>query len=92
MATSFACATDGTVKLFRGADREWLYDLGTDPLEDHALALSPDIEQRYSATLPRLRAALDRAERSERQPAVQGIPTTEEIAGLEDRMRLLGYL
>jgi arylsulfatase A-like enzyme len=92
MATSFACATDGTVKLFRGPDREWLYDLDADPLEDHSLALSPDVEARYSTTLPRLRAALDRAERSERHPAVLNQATAEEIAGLEDRMRLLGYL
>jgi len=92
MATSFACATDGTVKLFRAADREWLYDLDADPLEDHALALSPDVETRYSKTLPRLRTALDGAERSERHPAATNEATADEIAGLEDRMRLLGYL
>jgi arylsulfatase A-like enzyme len=92
MATSFSCATDGTVKLFRGAGREWLYDLAADPLEDNALALSADVEEKYSTMLPRLRAALDRAERSERQPAAPNEPTPDEIAGLEDRMRLLGYL
>jgi hypothetical protein len=98
MSTSFACATDGRVKLFRGSGAEWLYDLAEDPLERRARAVTAEAEVTYGAALPPLRAALDRAAGAERSTPPgeransNGPPTDTEIAGLEDRMRLLGYL
>jgi arylsulfatase A-like enzyme len=85
--TPLAFATDGRHKLLRRGEREELYDLEADPLE-----LRPRPADGDDAPLERLREAL-------RHPAAAAVhtfeppeATPEELAALEDRMRLLGYL
>jgi hypothetical protein len=75
-------ATDGSSKLVRRGLTEELFDLDEDPLEQQPLDPSdPRADQ--------LRAALDPA------PAVvdtQAEPSPEELAEIEERMKLLGYM
>jgi arylsulfatase A-like enzyme len=82
MTTPLTSATDGSSKLVRRGDAEELFDLDCDPLEQHPLDPSdPRADQ--------LRAALDPA------PAVveaQGDASPEELAEIEQRMKLLGYM
>lgn len=82
MTTPLTSATDGSSKLVRRGDVEQLFDLDCDPLEQHPLDPSdPRADQ--------LRAALDPA------PAVleaQGEASPEELAEIEERMKLLGYM
>jgi len=100
--TSYACATDGAVKLVRRPDREELFELATDPLELVPILVDADVEARLSDQLAPLRRALDDATATE-APAVVGSdeePSGEhddaegddEVAALEKQMRLLGYL
>jgi arylsulfatase A-like enzyme len=95
MCTSFTAATDGRLKLSRALGYEQLFDLATDPLETAPLAVDGQIEQRYGARLAPLRAALDRAA-AEELPQPHGVQTpdlgAEDVAALEEQMRLLGYL
>jgi len=89
MTSSATCATDGHFKLVRHDDGEQLYDLDTDPLEARPLPSA-----QLDGVVPVLRKAIDEAH--------GGPPTTTrdagaavaaaEVADLEDRMRLLGYL
>jgi arylsulfatase A-like enzyme len=85
--TALAFATDGRHKLLRRGEREELYDLEADPLELRPLPADGD-----EHPLPRLRAAL-------RHPAAAAVhtfeppqATPEELAEIESRMRLLGYM
>jgi arylsulfatase A-like enzyme len=82
LTTPLTSATDGSSKLVRRGDVEQLFDLDCDPLEQHPLDPSdPRADQ--------LRAALDPA------PAVvesQAEPSAEELAEIEERMKLLGYM
>jgi hypothetical protein len=82
MTTPLTSATDGEYKLVRRGAAEELFDLRSDPLEQHPL----------SASDPRaddLRAALDP------RPVYvepQAEPSAEELAEIEERMKLLGYM
>jgi hypothetical protein len=84
-------ATDGVHKLVRRGDREELFDLGDDPLEEHPLGVA-DREE----VIGPLRAALDHpaATASARPQAVREAPagSAEELAKLEEQMKLLGYM
>src|SRR5439155_5250138 len=61
LTTSFACATDGSIKLVRRLGREELFDLAVDPLEERPTVVGPEQERAYDSRLGPLRAALDRA-------------------------------
>ena len=96
--SSYACATDGRLKLVRRAEGEELFDLEVDPLEAGALIVDPAIEARFGTRLEPLRRALDVAATRE-MTAVNDDSTDEhdeqddaEVAALEEQMRLLGYL
>jgi arylsulfatase A-like enzyme len=83
MTTPLTSATDGVLKLVRRGAEELLFDLAADPLEEHPLAASD----------PRgapLRAALDptAAVTVTSQPEA----SAEELAEIEERMKLLGYM
>jgi arylsulfatase A-like enzyme len=82
ITTPLTSATNGSSKLVRRGDVEELFDLDCDPLEQHPLDPSdPRADQ--------LRAALDPA------PAVvdsQPEASAEELAAIEERMKLLGYM
>jgi len=85
------CATDGLSKLLRIGDREVVFDLIADPLE-----LAPMTETGPDPRIARLRATLDRLPTS-RTPSAGRItagtdPSPDEVAAIEERMRLLGYL
>jgi arylsulfatase A-like enzyme len=94
LSTSGTAATDGTWKLVREGDEDWLYDLGRDPLEGSPArvdgATAAGIEP---ARLAALRAGVDRAAPSDADPRHwTGPDLPDERDGIEDRMRLLGYL
>ena len=82
LTTPLTMATDGSSKLVRRGLTEELFDLDDDPLERQPLDPSdPRADQ--------LRAALDPA------PAVvdtQAEASPEELAEIEERMKLLGYM
>jgi arylsulfatase A-like enzyme len=83
MTTPLTSATGGALKLVRRGMSEELYDLSVDPLESNPL----------DASDPRaapLRAALDpsAADSVSSQPEA----SAEELAEIEERMKLLGYM
>ena len=82
------CATDGRHKLLRSAERDELYDLEQDPLE---LAPLP-AGSRPAAVVDPLLAGLaaDQSPPESSGPAEK--PAPDELADLEARMRLLGYM
>lgn len=97
LCTSFVAATDGRLKLIRRGGTESLYDLSLDPGEGAPVTVGAHHERQQGTALRRLRAALDDAEGAEvpspRLPKVSSDEVSgEESAGLEDQMRLLGYL
>jgi arylsulfatase A-like enzyme len=83
MTTPLTSATDGAVKLVRRGTAEEFFDLATDPLERHPL----DASDRRASDL---RAALD----PEPVGAVEAQPeaSAAELAEIEERMKLLGYM
>jgi hypothetical protein len=93
LTESFTCATDGAWKLVVAGDgRESLYDLRADPAERSPLAPSVD-----AAVSGRLRAAIQAAAAGAlgtgpAGAAARPAAAPEEIAALEQQMRLLGYL
>lgn len=94
ISTSSTAATDGAFKVVREGTEDWLYDLVRDPLEGAPTRLNgvavPGIDpERLTA----LRAAVERAAPSdEDQRPWTGSDLPDEREGIEDRMRLLGYL
>lgn len=98
-----SCATDGRWKLLRAGTDEELFDLVADPLEIAPLpAGAGDGPDAPAAPLAALRHALDDAAAREVPAASvngggRGVAggagaSPGEMADLEDRMRLLGYL
>jgi arylsulfatase A-like enzyme len=87
----FTAATDGTLKLVRTQAGDRLYDVARDPLETAAAN-----EQTYPAErVATLRRALDLASQEAWDPEFdEGKPVErdEELAEIEERMKLLGYL
>lgn len=90
LLTSRSCATDGRFKLVRtvgGPDE--LFDLSRDPLE------TQDVSSAHPDAVDRLRAHIERADAEVAPAGGAGDDVDEgeaELADLEDRMRLLGYL
>jgi arylsulfatase A-like enzyme len=82
LTTPLTSATDGSSKLVRRGTVEELFDLDCDPLEQRPLdPADPRADQ--------LRAALDPAPAvAESQPEA----SAEELAEIEERMKLLGYM
>jgi arylsulfatase A-like enzyme len=93
LTTSLTAVTDGRRKLVRSDAGDAVFDLDSDPLE---LAPRPLDEVPGGALAP-LRAALDHPslwatpDRAPLTPVVAA-PDPDELAEIEDRMRLLGYL
>jgi arylsulfatase A-like enzyme len=82
MTTPLTSATDGILKLVRRGTAEELFDLVADPLEERPL---PASDPRAAD----LQAALDPAPVAiETQPEA----SAEELAEIEERMKLLGYM
>jgi Sulfatase len=89
--TRLTSATDGVLKLVRAGDSDEFFDLGVDPLE-----ANPQAAPTASTAAERLHDALDLAA----APAVVARNATrapdpaqhEDVDGLEERMRLLGYM
>jgi arylsulfatase A-like enzyme len=94
LVTPITMAADGDVKLVVSGDREGFYRPGADPLETQPLTDS-DLDP---AVVARLRAALRHpaatASATTWKPASPDAPAAapQDLADLEDRMRLLGYL
>jgi arylsulfatase A-like enzyme len=93
LLTPLTAAVDGDVKLVLRGEAEEFYDLVSDPLE-----LEPLTADRVDAgAVARLRTALEhpavlaREERRDGALATAALPD-DELAELEERMRLLGYL
>jgi hypothetical protein len=95
MTTSNTAATDGTLKLVREGDEDWLYDLLADPLEESPTHVDGRVAAEHGARFDALRNAVDAAHtvgpitRSLVEATTAG---ADVPADLEDRMRLLGYL
>lgn len=89
------CATDGRYKVVVQGEKENLYDLASDPLEERPLPLSGPAAPR----IDHLHEALRAAKRSEWTPNITALKNGQadltsdrELRELEDRMRLLGYM
>ena len=93
-STPLSCAVRDRLKVVRRGDREEVYDLSSDPLEQRPVAADtvPPV------ALATLRAALDQPAMSARwsgdiaAPAAGGEASAEELRELEERMKLLGYM
>jgi len=88
--TPLTCAVADGVKLLRRGDDEELYDLRADPQERSSV--TPGAVD--ASLVERLRRALEHpavVARAGSQPAAAE-PSAEEMADIEERMRLLGYM
>lgn len=90
--TPLTCATDGRLKLLRRGGHEYVLDLAADPQE-----LNPiPSDAATVGGLESLRAALDNPAVTAvaQAPAQQASPEVsgDEVARIEERMRLLGYM
>ena len=94
ITTPLTAATDGRLKLLLRGEREELYDLEADPLEESPL--DPGANGYDPARLESLRAALSdplvRTSTTPAYPEPEDGPSLEERREIEDRMRMLGYL
>ncbi|HLI54137.1 MAG TPA: sulfatase-like hydrolase/transferase [Acidimicrobiales bacterium] len=95
LSISFACATDGRMKLIWRDGSEELVDLRADPLEASPRPVSAADEERWADRLPLARRALRRAA----DESVPGVVATEvaprdaaNVEAMEAQMKLLGYL
>jgi arylsulfatase A-like enzyme len=94
LSTPSTAATDGSLKLVREGDEDWLYDLVQDPLEAAPTRLGATAGHAHDAArVARLRTAVEAAAPSAAQPRPwTGVDLPDDREGIEDRMRLLGYL
>ncbi|HEY1523461.1 MAG TPA: sulfatase-like hydrolase/transferase [Solirubrobacteraceae bacterium] len=96
LTAPMTCAVSGQLKLVRGAqaEDEWLFDLEADPLELAPIRGEPEIATRAGSTLRALREAVNHplvqatAEVSSQAEEV----SADEMADIERRMRLMGYM
>lgn len=88
LTESLTSAVRGTTKLVRRGDREQLFDLATDPGEEHPLAPEAGDDAEVAA----LRRALERGEQRAEVAAAPAQASAEELAEIEARMEMLGYL
>jgi arylsulfatase A-like enzyme len=90
------CAVSGRFKLVRGKNEtdEALYDLDADPLELAPLRDGGAIAARAGDALPALRAAVHSpaAQRTAEVALVPDEASAEEVADIERRMKLMGYM
>jgi hypothetical protein len=91
MTTPLACAVAGGLKLMDRGGREEVYDLSADPLELRPLGPA-DVPGEREAELAGLRAALHHPAMTARRSAPAGQPPVQEVADIEERMKLLGYM
>jgi len=89
MTTPLTCVTDGSTKLLRRGEREEIYDLASDPLEEHPGSVAGHPDQ---AGLRRLREALAAADVQRVTTAPPAPAPHPDAEDLESRMRLLGYM
>jgi arylsulfatase A-like enzyme len=98
LTTPFAAATDGRLKLVREGAAERAYDLRSDPLEIDPL---PPARLDGDAALVTLREALRHPTAMAAAPPGGPLPSPDEaerpgdpdeVAEIEDRMKLLGYM
>ena len=82
MTTPLTSATDGLLKLVRRGTEEELFDLAADPLEERPLGASDPRAAHLHAALDPSPVAI------EAQPEA----SAEELAEIEERMKLLGYM
>jgi arylsulfatase A-like enzyme len=90
LTARLTCATDGVLKLVVRDRHELVFDLRSDPLE-----LAPLGNGSAPSGVASLRAALDHPAAGERvgPPAAASIvPSPDEVAEIEQQMKLLGYL
>ena len=89
-ATPLTCAVGDGLKLLRRGNAEELYDLRADPLERAPVPLASADAQAVAA----LRRALEHPAAAAAPPAQASAPapSAEELADIEERMRLLGYM
>jgi hypothetical protein len=85
-ATPITAVSDGRYKLTLRGDEERLLDLEADPLE-----LGPPAAGVPADAVGRLRAVLGGAAEGAGEIA-PAAPSPEELADIEERMRLLGYM
>ena len=93
MVTPMIASVDGTLKLVVRGDQEEFYDLVADPLEERPLeasAVDADTVARLRAAIAHPAAVASVASLNAETP-VPDLPEAD-VAELEDRMRLLGYL
>ena len=96
LTSPLTCAVAGQFKLVRGAtpEEQALYDLDADPLERDPLTEERAMAARAGDVLVQLREAVESHAaqgRPEAVPAPDVVPS-EEVADLERRMRLMGYM
>jgi arylsulfatase A-like enzyme len=93
MTEDQTCATDGTVKLLRWGNEEYVIDLAADPLELSPIPVTDQAAERFG-DLSRFRAAMDQADVLRGAEATDAAAplSADEAAELEERMKLLGYL
>jgi len=91
LTSPMTAATDGTHKLVRHGNEFRLYDLVTDPLERTPRAVADP-----GAEVPRLMEAMTRADATDADPelvaAIVAGHEGDADPGLEEQLRLLGYL
>ena len=96
LTTPMACAVSGRLKVIRRGEREQVFDLDRDPLE--LAPVSPDeLSQEAAAPLSELRRALDHPAMTAGAPELRqqqrpSQASEEELADIEERMKLLGYM
>jgi arylsulfatase A-like enzyme len=96
LATPLTCAVAGRLKLVRGAtpEDEWLYDLDEDPLELSPMRGPEAIAARAGEALMSLRAAVNHeaVQAAAKSAPIPDQASPEEVAEIEHRMRLMGYM
>ncbi|HVT20087.1 MAG TPA: sulfatase-like hydrolase/transferase [Mycobacteriales bacterium] len=94
MTTPSTCAVDGTLKLVREGDDDWLFDVSNDPLELEPIRVDGRSILEWGDRVRRLRSAVDAAAPSESAAAapVRWEAPAEVDEDLSARLRMLGYL
>ncbi len=94
ITTPYTAATDGRWKLLRAGTEQLLYDLQADPLELRPKRLDHASAERADGSLAPLWAALEHPAvvRSADGATAEAEAPKDELAQIEDQMRLLGYM
>jgi arylsulfatase A-like enzyme len=94
LSTRSTAVTDGTLKLIREGDDDWLYDLSRDPSEIAPERVDGRLVAVRGPAVERLRSMADRQSVMADSTAIRGAgnPSVPVATDLVDRMRALGYL